>query len=92
MEVVGLVLVVARLALVLIALLLLVDAVRRPADAFVAAERQTKNLWVGLLAAAVAAPLLLPGFVLFLLAGLVVVGVYGLDVRPALSGATGPGW
>lgn len=66
----------------------LIDAAIRPAAAFPAADKQTKNLWITLLALAVATDLLFP-FFLFLLAGTVASLVYILDVRPAVRSLGG---
>ncbi len=72
----------------------LIDALRYPAGAFTAAGKQSKPLWVGLLAGATAVGFLsLPapvgvsftnalGFVS--LAGIAAAGVYAVGVRPAL--------
>ena len=63
----------------------LLDALRRPAEAFVAAGKQTKIIWVALLVIVV-----LLGrtsvFNVFALAGAVAAVVYLVDVRPAVSG------
>lgn len=62
-------------------------ATQRP-DAYAAADRKTKQVWMGITGAGTAAMLLL-GFVdgmgmLFWIAGLVAVLVYLVDVRPKL--------
>ena len=69
----------------------LVDAVRQRPDAYTAAGKQTKNLWLLLLGIAAAV-----GFVsvynplnMFDLIAVVVAGVYMADVRPAVRGMTG---
>ena len=62
----------------------LVDAATRPAQAFEAAGKLTKVIWIAILAAAV----LLGGtsvLSLFGLLGLVAAIVYLVDVRPAVS-------
>jgi hypothetical protein len=67
----------------------LIDAVTRPADAYVAAGKLTKIAWVAILAIAV----LIGGadvFGLFGLVGLVAAIVYLVDVRPAVR-STRPG-
>ncbi len=69
----------------------LVDAVRRRADAFVAAGKQSKTLWLVLLGVSGAV-----GFVslysplnFVALLGVVAAGVYLADVRPALNQVSG---
>src|SRR6478736_1415621 len=62
----------------------LVDALRHRPDAYVAAGKRTKNLWVAV--TAVAAVL---GFVSIL--AIVAAGFYLADVRPALRRVTGRG-
>lgn len=69
----------------------LVDALRQRADAFVAAGKQTKQLWLIFLAVATAI-----GFVslsgplnIFNLIAVVAAAVYLTDVRPAVRGMTG---
>lgn len=73
----------------------LVDALRRRADAFVAAGKQTKQLWMILLGVATAI-----GFVSLILIGplnffnliaVVAAAVYVTDVRPALQRVMGGG-
>jgi uncharacterized membrane protein YoaK (UPF0700 family) len=71
----------------------LVDASRHRPDAFVAASKRTKKLWVIVLAVAVAL-----GFVslrnplnIFSLLSVVAAGVYLADVRPALRQVSGRG-
>jgi len=79
----------------------LVDAAMRPAAAFTAVDKQTKNLWVILLSVAVAWDAL-PALVyhrlvfrsvmdLIVLAGTVVALVYLIDARPAVRSAGGRG-
>lgn len=58
----------------------LVDAAIRPTRAFVAAEKQTKQFWVIVLAVAAAAAYIR----LFTFIGLIVALIYLLDVRPAV--------
>ncbi|OHT88512.1 DUF2516 family protein [Mycobacteroides saopaulense] len=64
------------------AIVALIHAALQPADAFVAAEKQTKTTWIVILAA-VAVFSLIPGLEL-LTAGVAAVaaGVYFVDVRP----------
>ena len=64
----------------------LIDAIRRPAEAFVAAGKQTKIIWVAILTVVV----LFGGIgvlSIFALAGTVAAVVYLVDVRPAVSGS-----
>lgn len=82
----------------------LVDALRQPAGAFVAAGKQTKQLWLIFLGVATAigfVSLALPGLGVlnfFNLIAVVAAGVYVADVRPAVrrmrgghgSGSYGP--
>lgn len=55
-------------------------------DAFQAADRQSKWVWVALLggSALVCSPVMAPGLFIFALFGAVVVGVYWFDVRPQI--------
>lgn len=77
------------LGLLLVKAFALLDAVRRPPEVFVAADKQTKNLWLLLLGLAVAADVLLGGpFGLINLLGTVAALVYLADVRPAVRGLT----
>lgn len=72
-----------------------IDALRYPSAAFVAAGKQTKTVWGGLLGAAAAVGFLgLPpplglsftsAIGLIGLAGIVVAGIYATGVRPALA-------
>lgn len=64
----------------------LVDAVIRPSQAYVAADKLTKPAWLVILGLALATGLFL-GFI-FTLVGLIAACVYLLDVRPALSSVT----
>lgn len=64
----------------------LVDALRRPATAFPAAGKRTKNLWLVILGVALAANvILLYPLNIINLAGLIAAAVYVVDVRPALK-------
>ncbi|QPK79383.1 DUF2516 family protein [Corynebacterium lizhenjunii] len=58
-------------------------ATTRP-DAFEAADRKPKWVWVALLVGS-AAVLSLPGFTLFSWVGAVIIGIYWFDVRPQIS-------
>ncbi len=64
-----------------------VDAVVRPAPAYVAAGKLTKQAWLLILGLVVAASLLLNSSILMLI-GTVAAFVYILDVRPALASVT----
>jgi hypothetical protein len=67
----------------------LVDAITERAEAFPAADRQTKNLWLILLSVALVAHLVFWNPIGILnLAGTVVALVYLLDVRPAIKALT----
>ena len=65
----------------------LVDAVVRPTNAYVAADKLTKPAWLVILGLALACSLVLPLFILRI-AAVVAACVYLLDVRPALSSVT----
>jgi hypothetical protein len=83
----------AALSLVLLALkaFCLVDALVRPAETFVAADKNTKQLWLVILALAVAGSLFIPGAIsLINIIGIVAALVYLLDVRPAVRELTRP--
>ena len=65
----------------------LVDCARRPASAFVAHGKQTKQMWLAILAVALVLALTL-GFLSFLGSIAVVAAiVYLVDVKPAVSGS-----
>lgn len=64
-----------------------VDALVRPAAAYVAAEKLTKPAWLLILGLVVSAALLLSSTILVLI-GTVAAFVYLLDVRPALVSVT----
>ena len=69
----------------------LVDALMRPAETFVAADKNTKQLWLVILALAVAASLFIPGAIgLINILGIVAALVYLFDVRPAVRELTRP--
>lgn len=71
----------------------LVDAGVRPSQAYVAADKQTKTVWLVILGLAVALSLLWGGglFGLFAIAGLIAAIVYLVDVRPAVREVQGRG-
>jgi hypothetical protein len=78
------------LALLVVELWALIDAVLRPASAYEAAGKQSKVFWVVILVLAV----LFRGLGLLGLLGLIAAIVYLVDVRPALrevSGGRGSG-
>ncbi|MFN8168898.1 MAG: DUF2516 family protein [Candidatus Nanopelagicales bacterium] len=77
----------------------LIDAARRRADAYPAADRRTKNFWLLLLVGGLAAQILFPalgGSILSILglAGIVAAIVYLVDVRRRLIDVTrgGSSW
>lgn len=77
------------LVLLVVKLYALVDAVLRPSQAYLAADKLTKTAWMWILGLSVAFALL-PGqsFGLIGLVGTVAAFVYLLDVRPALADVT----
>ncbi|MFJ4920881.1 DUF2516 family protein [Streptomyces sp. NPDC088725] len=85
------------LAILGLALVALVIAVMARGDAYRAADKKTKNFWMGLLGAVVAVNLLgqvvnLGGLAFMLqIAGLVATIVFMVDVRPAVRAVSGPG-
>lgn len=84
-------------AQVLLHLFALLDTAIRPARAFPAADKQTKNLWLTLFALAVATDIFFVTSPLgiFMLAGTVAALVYLVDVRPAVRAigrGGGGGW
>lgn len=86
------------LAVLLIKIFALVDAAIRPAQAYTAADKQSKNFWLILLGVLVAFDLIFGGSLgLISLVGLIAALVYLVDVRPAVkavgggrSGSQGP--
>jgi hypothetical protein len=68
-------------AILVVKVAALLDAAMRPQSAYVAADKQTKTLWVVLLVVAVVST----GMAFLSLAGLVAALVYLLDVRPAVK-------
>lgn len=80
------------IAMMIASVIGLVDCARRSPEAFVAAGKQSKNLWIGLLVASLVVGLLgFGGLGILGLAGVVVVAVYFLDVRPAVASTGGGG-
>ncbi|MDQ6934931.1 MAG: DUF2516 family protein [Actinomycetota bacterium] len=76
-------------ALVTLKLWALVDAVRRPGGAYVAADKLTKTAWLWILGLTLATAIVFGSPLgLFSIAGTVAAAVYLLDVRPALVSVT----
>lgn len=97
----GYVTLVLGLAVLAVCLYALVDAVRRPASAFAAAGKLTKNKWVAILGVASLISFAGLGGLGLIIISLVAGAVYLTDVRPALrsvgggprGGGSGPvGW
>jgi hypothetical protein len=76
---------VVSLVMFVVELWALIDAAIRPAPAYVAASKQTKALWVVILAVA----LLFRGFGLLGIIGITAAIIYLVDVRPAVRDASG---
>lgn len=77
------------LALLGVKMWALVDAILRPAQAFVATDKQTKTAWLWILGLSLVAHIVFPYPTAFLsLAGTVAAFVYILDVKPALAAIT----
>jgi hypothetical protein len=75
------------IALLVVKLWALVDAILRPGPAFTAADKLTKTAWLWILGLAFVADLVLASLFL-MLAGTVAALVYLLDVRPAVASLT----
>lgn len=74
------------LAVLVLKVLALVDALRRKEAAFVAADKQTKQLWLIILGLALLGDIFLGGPIgIISLAGTIAAIVYIVDVRPAVS-------
>jgi len=71
----------------------LVDALRQRTDAFTAAEKLTKPIWLGILGVATAIGVIMVQnpFNFFALIAFVASAVYLVDVRPAVRGMSGGG-
>ena len=71
----------------------LVDAIRQRTDAFTAAEKLTKPIWLAILvvAAAIGVIFVQNPFNFFALIAFVAAAVYLVDVRPAVRGISGGG-
>jgi hypothetical protein len=78
---------VIHLAILAVIVFALVEALRHPAPAYLAAGKLTKLQWGGILAAA----LLFSWFGFFSIVALIAGLVYLLDVRPALRSVRGSG-
>lgn len=69
-----------------------IDAVRRSPDAFVAADKQTKNFWLIILGLALVTQVVFPGVIGILsILGTVAALVYLVDAIPALRAVGGTG-
>ncbi|MBB1244367.1 DUF2516 family protein [Streptomyces durbertensis] len=79
------------LGLLIFAIFCFVDAALRRPDAYVAADKKTKQFWLIILGVIVAVNLILPGFMLLMIAGVIANIVYMVDVRPALIRVSGGG-
>jgi len=89
LDVQGLILTVATLAVFAIQAWAFVDAVSRPADAFVAADKMTKKAWLVILGVALAAHMLIWSPISLLnIIGTVAAIVYMVDARPVLRSVT----
>ena len=75
------------IGLLCLAVFALIDAAIRRGEAYPAADKKTKGLWLALLGGTVVVNVL--GIVFLQVAGLVATIVYMVDVRPALKEVTG---
>ena len=66
----------------------LIDAVSRPAQAFLAADKWNKQAWMIVLGLALLVQVLMSYMLMLQLIGLVAALVYVLDARPALQSVT----
>ncbi|MFG2228253.1 DUF2516 family protein [Streptomyces sp. NPDC048644] len=80
-----------QLALGVYAAVMLIDAAVRREDAYRAASKQTKGMWLIFLVIATALLFLLPLMSFLPIIGVIAVIVYTVDVRPALRQVTGGG-
>ncbi|KIZ13774.1 DUF2516 family protein [Streptomyces natalensis] len=78
-------------ALGVYAAVMLVDAAVRREDAYRAADKQNKGMWLIFLGLATALLFLMPFTAFLPILGLIAVIVYTVDVRPALRQAAGGG-
>ncbi|BDM72989.1 membrane protein [Streptomyces nigrescens] len=81
----------AQLALGIYAAVMLIDAAVRREDAYRAASKQTKGMWLIFLAIATALLFILPVMSFLPIIGVIAVIVYTVDVRPALRAVSGGG-
>jgi hypothetical protein len=81
----------AQLALGIYAAVMLIDAAVRRDDAYRAADKQTKPMWLLFLALATLLLFVMPLMSFLPIIGVIAVIVYTVDVRPALRHATGGG-
>lgn len=82
---------VIALGLLVLKVYAFVDCVRRPAGAFVAHGKLTKQGWLAITGIAALLQIFLGGVIgLFSLVGTVAAIVYLVDVRPAVSGSANP--
>lgn len=77
----GLVLLLLWIALLAVEVWALVDAARRPAAAFLAAEKRTKNFWLVLLGVGAVVGFVASGNLFFMFAAVVPAAIYLGDVR-----------
>ncbi|MFG2135228.1 DUF2516 family protein [Streptomyces sp. NPDC048650] len=80
-----------QLALGVYAAVMLVDAALRREDAYRAADKQNKGMWLIFLVLATALLFLMPFEAFLPLLGIIAVIVYTVDVRPALRQVSGDG-
>jgi hypothetical protein len=80
-----------QLALGVYAAVMLIDAAVRREDAYRAASKQTKGMWLIFLALATALLFILPIMSFLPVIGVIAVIVYTVDVRPALRQVSGGG-
>ncbi|MFJ6746588.1 DUF2516 family protein [Streptomyces sp. NPDC091266] len=80
-----------QLALVVYAAVMLIDAAVRREDAYRAASKQTKGMWLIFLVIATALLFLLPLMSFLPIIGVIAVIVYTVDVRPAIKQVSGGG-
>ncbi|UQA93865.1 DUF2516 family protein [Streptomyces halobius] len=80
-----------QLALGVFSAVMLIDAAVRREDAYRAASKQSKGMWLIFLGIATALLFLLPLMSFLPIIGLIAVIVYTVDVRPALKQITGKG-
>ncbi|MFF4951936.1 DUF2516 family protein [Streptomyces chattanoogensis] len=78
-------------ALGVYAAVMLIDAAMRREDAYRAADKQNKGMWLIFLGLATALLLLMPVDAFLPVLGLIAVIVYTVDVRPALRQVSGGG-